>query len=173
VPQAPFWGRDGVGVGGWGIQSYLAPKKLQPVLGPFWVVDGVGVGGWGCLVQEGFEAGFLVFKRLLVRLEAMGQMLLALRLPRETGVSLPFFFFFTLVTGPSLKLSDTRVYQPQIGTRLGTTVFHCRTTSASTAPRTLRRTAAGPPQHQPTSSVFSGAQGYLAHKKQPTPLGPP
>jgi len=38
----------------------------------------------------------------------------------------PFvFFFFTLVTGPrrslSLKLSDTRVYEPQIRARLGTT----------------------------------------------------
>jgi len=35
-----------------------------------------------------------------------------------------FFFFFTLVTGPSrslgLKLSDTRVYEPQIRARLGT-----------------------------------------------------
>ena len=34
-----------------------------------------------------------------------------------------FFFFFTLVTGPrrslSLKLSDTRVYEPQIRARLG------------------------------------------------------
>jgi len=33
-------------------------------------------------------------------------------------------FFFTLVTGPrrsfSLKLSDTRVYEPQIRARLGT-----------------------------------------------------
>jgi len=36
-----------------------------------------------------------------------------------------FFFFFTLVTGPrrslSLKLSDTRVYAPQIRAHLGTT----------------------------------------------------
>ena len=36
-----------------------------------------------------------------------------------------FFFFFTLVTGPgrslSLKLSDARVYEPQIRARLGTT----------------------------------------------------
>ena len=36
-----------------------------------------------------------------------------------------FFFFFTLVTGPrrslSLKLSDTRVYEPQIRARLETT----------------------------------------------------
>ena len=34
-------------------------------------------------------------------------------------------FFFTLVTGPGrslrLKLSDTRVYEPQIRARLGTT----------------------------------------------------
>jgi len=36
-----------------------------------------------------------------------------------------FFFFFTLVTGPrrslSLKLTDSRVYEPQIRARLGTT----------------------------------------------------
>jgi len=36
-----------------------------------------------------------------------------------------FFFIFTLVTGPgrslSLKLSDTRVYEPQVRARLGTT----------------------------------------------------
>ena len=40
------------------------------------------------------------------------------------------FFFFTLVTGPksslSLKLSDTRVYEPQIRARLGTTAHFCR-----------------------------------------------
>ena len=39
--------------------------------------------------------------------------------------STPFFFFFTRVTGPrrslSLKLSDARVYAPQIRARLGTT----------------------------------------------------
>ena len=39
------------------------------------------------------------------------------------------FFFFTLVTGPrrslSLKLSDTRVYAPQIRARLGTTTHFC------------------------------------------------
>ena len=41
-----------------------------------------------------------------------------------------FFFFFTLVTGPirslSLKLSDTRVYEPQIRARLGTTAHLCK-----------------------------------------------
>ena len=40
-----------------------------------------------------------------------------------------FFFFFTLVTGPrrsvSLKLSDTRVYEPQIRARLGTPAHDC------------------------------------------------
>ena len=40
------------------------------------------------------------------------------------------FFFFTLVTGPRrslrLKLSDTRVYEPQIRARLGTTAQFCR-----------------------------------------------
>ena len=40
-----------------------------------------------------------------------------------------FFFFFTLVTGPRrslrLKLSDTRVYEPQIRARLGTTAHFC------------------------------------------------
>ena len=38
-------------------------------------------------------------------------------------------FFFTLVTGArrslSLKLSDTRVYEPQIRARLGTTAHFC------------------------------------------------
>ena len=39
------------------------------------------------------------------------------------------FFFFTLVTGPrrslSLKMSDTRVYEPQIRARLGTATHFC------------------------------------------------
>jgi len=40
-----------------------------------------------------------------------------------------FFVFFTLVTGPrrslSLKLGDTRVYEPHIRARLGTTAHFC------------------------------------------------
>jgi len=40
-----------------------------------------------------------------------------------------FFFFLTLVTGPrrsfGLKLSDTRVYEPQKRARLGTTTHFC------------------------------------------------
>ena len=48
-------------------------------------------------------------------------------------VDLLFFFLFfvsTLVTGPlrslRLKLTDTRVYEPQIHARLGTTAFFCK-----------------------------------------------
>ena len=45
-----------------------------------------------------------------------------------TGTYL-LFFFFTLVTGPrrclSLKLSDTRGYEPRIRARLGTTTHFC------------------------------------------------
>jgi len=38
-----------------------------------------------------------------------------------------FFFFFTLVRRSlRLKLSDTRVYEPQIRARLGTTAHHDR-----------------------------------------------
>jgi len=47
-----------------------------------------------------------------------------------------FFFFFTLVTGPrsslSLKLSDTRVYGPQIRARLGTTAIEKLTAAVAT-----------------------------------------
>ena len=43
------------------------------------------------------------------------------RIPCSTKRGFFFFFFFTLVTGPirslSLKLSDTRVYEPQIRER--------------------------------------------------------
>jgi len=47
-------------------------------------------------------------------------------LPKVMSATREFsFFFFTLVTGPrrslSLKLSDARVYAPQIRARLGTT----------------------------------------------------
>jgi len=48
-----------------------------------------------------------------------------------------FFFFFTLVTGPRrslrLKLSDTRVYEPQIRARLGTTAHFCRVVALNLA----------------------------------------
>ena len=45
------------------------------------------------------------------------------------------FFFFALVTGPkrslSLKLSDTRVYEPQIRARLGTAAHFCEVVERS------------------------------------------
>jgi len=45
------------------------------------------------------------------------------------------FVFFTLVTGPrrslSLKLRDTRVYEPQIRARLGTTAHSCEVVVSS------------------------------------------
>ena len=48
---------------------------------------------------------------------------------RSVPTSHSFFLFFTLVSGPrrslSLKLSDTRVYEPQIRARLGTTAHFC------------------------------------------------
>jgi len=44
------------------------------------------------------------------------------------------YFFFTLVTGPrrslSLELRDTRVYEPQIRARLGTTARFCKVAPA-------------------------------------------
>jgi len=57
--------------------------------------------------------------------------------PGETGPVPSFsFFFFTLVTGPrrswNLKLSDTRVYEPQIRARLGTTAHFCAIPAVST-----------------------------------------
>jgi len=51
--------------------------------------------------------------------------------PRSLAYPLPadLTYFFTLVTGPrrslNLKLSDTKVYEPQIRARLGTTAHCC------------------------------------------------
>ena len=48
---------------------------------------------------------------------------------KEDKKKVQAFFFFTLVTGPrrsvSLKLRDTRVYEPQIRARLGITAHFC------------------------------------------------
>jgi len=50
-----------------------------------------------------------------------------------------FFFFVTLVTGPrkslSLKLSDSRVYEPQLRARLGTTAHFCEVVVLKVPPR--------------------------------------
>jgi len=65
-----------------------------------------------------------------------------------------FFFFFTLVTGPrrylSLKLSDTRVYEPQIRARLGTTAHVCKVQSL----RILRQVHRHAPLLPDPSSLF-------------------
>ena len=61
-------------------------------------------------------------------------------------------FFFTLVTSPrrslSLNLSDTRVYEPQIQARLGTTAHFCEVI-------TCERGRA--PSYGPTVRLLSGA----------------
>jgi len=50
--------------------------------------------------------------------------------PGCSSLPILFFFFFTLVTGSrrflSFKLSDTRVYEPQIRARIATTAHFCR-----------------------------------------------
>ena len=65
----------------------------------------------------------------------------------STGGAL-LFLFFTLVTGPRrslrLKLSDTRVYEPQIRARLGTTAQEEQTIFTSFMPC--------PPKHLHTAS---------------------
>jgi len=65
----------------------------------------------------------LVAELLIAGAGARAQLLVGVRedAPARRAVSLLFFFFFTLVTGPRrslcLKLSDTRVYEPQIRAR--------------------------------------------------------
>ena len=68
-------------------------------------------------------------------------------------------FFFTLVTSPrrslSLKLSDTRVYEPQIRARLGNTAHLCKATwrvgvTGARHQKALgQRPDGGPPWRQP------------------------
>ena len=83
-------------------------------------------------------------------------------------------FFFTLVTGPrrslSLKLSDTRVYEPQLRARLGTTAHFCRVVVRKLrgVPNWCWVMMIGDAVH--AMSPFKGqVQGYLAHKKLPPP----
>ena len=89
-------------------------------------------------------------------------------------------------TGPrraliSLKLSDTRVYEPEIRTRLGRNrePIRCRANMAAVR---QSRPDSGPSfevkKTQPVPSLGSEAgasylQGYLAHKKKHSPQGPP
>ena len=70
-------------------------------------------------------------------------------------------FFFTLVTGPrrslSLQLSETRVYEPQIRARLGTTTHFCEVQDAAEA-------HARPPSPQHLHHQLWGL-GYLAEMR--------
>jgi len=94
----------------------------------------------------------------------------------DRSVRLPFFF--TLVTGPesslSLKLSDIRVYEPQIRARHGTPAHLCKATAL---PKGLELRAvpilySSPPAantHTATSSPQEG--GGLRTSDPPSPLG--
>jgi len=66
------------------------------------------------------------------------------------GATTFFLLFFTLVTGPrrslNLKLSDTRVYAPQIRARLATTAHFCKAVA-------LELTAV--PKKQPCASLLT------------------
>ena len=76
-----------------------------------------------------------------------------------------YSLFFTHVTGSrrslSLKLSDTKGYEPQIRARLGTTAHFCRVV--------VRGVTRALPFWM---SRVQSERSYLAHKKQPPPLGP-
>ena len=73
-----------------------------------------------------------------------------------------FFFFFTFVTGPRgslrLKLSDTRVYEPQIRARLGTTAISVKWLflNTNTSGLGLRK----PPPPLPGSDLCISTPGF-------------
>jgi len=119
---------------------------------------GCGVEGWGLRV-EGWGSGFRVYHplqpgirpdhRLYRHPTPLPPTHLHLKHERRritlTCFCLPpqvlffyFFFFFTLVTGPrrplSRKLSDTRVYEPHIRARLGTTAYFCEVAISHKSP---------------------------------------
>jgi len=80
----------------------------------------------------------------------------------------PLFFFFTLVTGHrrslSLKLSDTRVYEPHIRARLGTTAHFCRVVILKLNPKscTLKQVLEMCPQLKQEGS-YSRRIDFLYH----------
>ena len=80
----------------------------------------------------------------------------------------PLFFFFTLVTGPrrslSPKLSDTRVHEPQIRARLGTTGFKSTTPTPSPARRSLSLSL--------SVLYISASIGPIGPYPGPIPIGP-
>ena len=98
----------------------------------------------------------------------------ALRGRTTTAVALVLFFcfFFTLITGPgrslSLKLSDTRVYEPQIIARLGTTaVALVRTLPLGRTPWIRRRANTA---HIRQSMSDYGAARPHHHRRRPGAL---
>ena len=80
----------------------------------------------------------------------------------------PVFFFFTLVTGPrrslSLKLSDTRVYEPQIRARLGTTAHFCEVV--------VLTSEACPSTGQPTSTSLHLPRASMSQMQGKLPVCP-
>ena len=65
----------------------------------------------------------------------------------------PFFFFVTLVTGPRRSfLSDTRVYEPQIRARLGTTAHLLTLNPPSAQHRSIASSNASHASPSPTHS---------------------
>ena len=88
------------------------------------------------------------------------------------GLEVLFFFFFTLFTGPrsslSLKLSDTRVYEPQIGAmpREGGTSSSCSSALRYPTPYTLRPT---PCTLHPTPYTLHLTPYTLHPTQNPTP----
>ena len=102
----------------------------------------------GALATESSSSHSFTIRRACFRVEGLGFLL----------------FFFTLVTGPRrslrLKLSDARVYEPQIRARLGTTVHFCEVVMGADV--SLQGTVF---ERTPGLTL----QGYLAHKKQHPP----
>ena len=115
------------------------------------ILESAGLGGSGPGSSGGFDAERMLAaldsggaEVAALRVEAQGLLRVAVAseellvrehaervraLRRQADQVLFFFLFFTLVTGPRrsliLKLSDTRVYGPQIRARLGTTAHSC------------------------------------------------
>jgi len=93
--------------------------------------------------------------------------------PRMEVGETPFFFFFTLVTGPrrslSFKLSDARVYEPQIRAHLGTTAHFCKVVVGETSRGRVRRRWTERAWQSPYRTVASRPnrpvlKSQLAHK---------
>ena len=131
-------------------QSIFSPRETSPT-NPESIICGpsqpptrsfsaatVHVGGSECCSCSG-EAGCLnaLLCDIFAALKPFYVTNVKCSFPARQG--LPAFFFFTRVTGPrrslSLKLSGTRVYEPQIRARLGTRGFQPCGVGPRLAPR--------------------------------------